>query len=78
MNVNTKYAYVAALQDKTSESINKALDIVRKNALDDGRPITVLQTDNGKEFQNKIINNWASKNQIEQVFCDRGDKNVSE
>ena len=74
INVNTKYAYVVALQDKSTESINEALDIVRKQALKDGRPINVLQTDNGREFQNKAINIWAQKHKIEQIFCEKGDK----
>jgi transposase InsO family protein len=37
--------------------------------LQDGRPINVIQTDNGREFQNASIRNWAERYDIEQVFC---------
>ncbi len=50
INVNTKYAYVKALKDKTQKSVYDALENIRKQSLNDGRPINVLQTDNGKEF----------------------------
>ena len=42
--------------------------------MQDGRPINVLQTDNGREFQNASIRNWAERHDIEQVFCDKDDK----
>ena len=42
--------------------------------MNDGRPINVLQTDNGREFQNASISNWAERHDIEQVFCDKDDK----
>lgn len=61
-----KYSYVKALQDKTQKSIYEALGYIRKQALKDGRPINVLQTDNGIEFRNASINNWAERHDIEQ------------
>ena len=51
INVNTKYAYSVALKDKTQTSVLDALESIRRIALKEGRPIKVLQTDNGKEFQ---------------------------
>ena len=32
------------------------MDSIRRQVLKDGRPLKVLQTDNGKEFQNAAIN----------------------
>ena len=57
INVNTKYAYVVALKDKTQISVLDALETIRKKAVKDGRPLKVIQTDNGKEFQNRKITN---------------------
>ena len=74
INVNTKYSYVEALKDKTQKSVYEALEYIQKQALKDGRPINVLQTDNGKEFQNSSIRSWAERYNIEQVFCDKDDK----
>ena len=51
INVNTKYAYSVALKDKPQTSVLDALESIRRITLKEGRPIKVLQTDNGKEFQ---------------------------
>jgi hypothetical protein len=53
INVNTKYAYVVALKDKTQDTVLHALERIRQKSIIDGRPLKVLQTDNGKEFTNK-------------------------
>lgn len=74
INVNTKFTYVEALRDKTQKSVYEAFEIIRIHALNDGRPINVLQTDNGKEFQNACLKQWSEKNNIEQIFCDKNDK----
>ncbi len=74
INVNTKYAYVEALKDKTQKAVYDAFKTIRKQALNDGRTINVLQSDNGKEFQNSSITEWAEKHLIEHVFCERDDK----
>ena len=58
----------------TQKSVIEALEYIRKQALQDGRPINVIQTDNGREFQNASIRNWAKRHDIEQVFCDKDDK----
>jgi hypothetical protein len=47
INVNTKYAYVAAFKDKTQETVLGAFERIRLQAIKDGRPLKVLQTDNG-------------------------------
>jgi hypothetical protein len=36
----------------------------------DGRPLKVLQTDNGKEFTNNKIINWMNANNIKSQYCD--------
>ena len=64
INVNTRYTYSEALKDKTQISVLDALESIRRNALKDG-PIKVLQTDNGKEFQNSVIS---------RHYCQRDDK----
>ena len=43
-------------------------------ALKEGRPIKVLQTDNGKEFQNSTINRWMERHDIISQYCERDDK----
>jgi hypothetical protein len=73
-NVNTKYAYVAALKEKTQGTVLNALDRIRQKSINDGRPLKVLQTDNGKEFQNNRIANWMNEHNIIYQFCDIDDK----
>ncbi len=59
---------------KTQKSVYDALENIRKQSLNDGRPINVLQTDNGKEFHNSSITEWTGKHHIEHVFCERDEK----
>ena len=61
INVNTKYVYAEALKDKTQNSVLDALETIRRKALKDGRPLKILQTDNGKEFQNFKISKCSNK-----------------
>lgn len=74
INVNTRYAYAEALKDKKRETVLQALDIIRQKALVDGRPITVLQTDNGTEFINNITINWMQQHHITPKYCQKEDK----
>ncbi len=60
VNVNTKYAYVVALKDKTQDTVLNALERIRQRSTMDGRSLKVLQTDNGKEFTNSKITNWMN------------------
>jgi len=50
------------------------LECIRLKALNDGRKITVLQTDNGKEFMNNVATKWMSKHQITAKYCQKDDK----
>jgi len=74
INVNTKYAYVAALKDKTQETVLNALDKIHQKSINDGRPLKILQTDNGKEFQNNRIANWMNQHNITSQYCEKDDK----
>ena len=38
-----------------------AFERIRQQAINDGRPLKVLQTGNGKEFQNKRVTNWMNQ-----------------
>ena len=40
----------------------------------EGRPIKVLQTDNGKEFQNSTIKRWMVQHDITAQYCEKDDK----
>jgi hypothetical protein len=72
INVNTKFAYVVALKDKTRIIVLDALETVRKKTVKDGRPLNVFQTDNGKEFQNRNITNWMDQHHITSLYCEKG------
>jgi hypothetical protein len=74
INVNTKYAYVAALKDKTQETVLRALERIRELSINDGHPLKVLQTDIGREFQNNRISNWMSEHMISSQYCEKDDK----
>jgi hypothetical protein len=74
INVNTKYANVAALKDKTQETVLNALDRIYQKSINDGRPLKVLQMDNGKEFRNHRISNWMNEHNIISQYCDIDDK----
>ena len=56
--------YTEALTDKTQISVLDALETIRQKALRDGRPLKVLQTYNGKEFQNASMNAWFEQHGI--------------
>jgi hypothetical protein len=74
VNVNTKYAYVEALKNKGKETVLNALEIIRLKALNDGRPITILQADNGSEFMNNTAVKWMHKYRITPRHCQKDDK----
>ena len=74
ININTRYAYSEALKDKRKETIVQALEDIRQRAQSDGRPITVLQTDNGTEFINDSISSWMHQHSIKTQYCQKDDK----
>ena len=74
INVNTKYAYTVALKDKTQDAVLHALERIRQISIIDGRPLKVLQTDNGKEFTNNKIMKWMNQHQIKSQYCEKEDK----
>jgi Integrase core domain len=74
INVNTRYAYVEALKDKTTPAMLNALENIRRKAFNDGRPITILQTDNGSEFINNTIIQWMRQHKITTQYCQKEDK----
>ena len=39
-----------------------------------GRPLKILQTDNGKEFQNAAIKAWFEQHSIAAQYCEEEDK----
>ena len=53
------------MKDKRTETVLHALETIRKKAANDGRPIAVLQTDNGSEFVN---NSTIVKKAIKDVL----------
>ncbi|KAI3655863.1 hypothetical protein MP638_001792, partial [Amoeboaphelidium occidentale] len=67
------YAYVVALKDKTQGTVNVAFESIRLKAIKDGRPLKVLQTDNGKKFQNNQITKWLHEKEITAQYCDKDD-----
>ena len=74
INVNTKYVYVVALKDKRQDTVLNALERIRQMSIIDGRPLKVLQTDNGKEFTNNKLLNWMDANNIKSHYCEKEDK----
>jgi Integrase core domain len=74
INVNTKFAYVEPMKDKRTETVLHALETIRKKAANDGRPIAVLQTDNGSEFVNNSTIQWMRKANITPQYCQKDDK----
>jgi hypothetical protein len=74
INVNTTYVYGVALKDKTQGTVLNALERIRQRSIIDGRPLKVLQTDNGKEFTNNKIINWMQTNNIKSQYCEKVDK----
>ena len=45
-----------------------------RRANEDGRAIKILQTDNGKEFQNSAIKVWFEQHSITAQYCEKDDK----
>jgi Integrase core domain len=74
INVNTKFAYSVALKDKIMVAVLNALESIRQKAINEGRPLRVLQTDNGIEFQNHQITKWLQEKGIAAQYCDKEDK----
>ena len=66
--------YAEPLKTKTQTSVLDALEIIRKKALKEGRQIKVLQTDNGKEFQNSTIKRWMVQRDITAQYSEKDDK----
>ena len=66
--------YAEPLKTKTQTSVLDAHEIIIKKALKDGRPIKVLQTDNGKEFQNSTFKQWMVQHDITSQYCEKDDK----
>jgi hypothetical protein len=62
------------LKDKTQETVLAALELIRQQSVKDGRPIKVLQTDTGEEFQNKRITSWTTHHNITPQYCEKDDK----
>jgi IS30 family transposase len=58
INEHTKFAHSVALKDKTMVAVLNALKSILQKAINEGRPLRVLQTDTGKEFQNNQITKW--------------------
>ena len=63
---------------KTQKSVYEALEYIQKQALKHGRPINVLHTDNGKEFQNASIRNLQSDTILNKYSVTRMMRNVWE
>ena len=59
---------------ETQESVLNALERIRQRSIIDGRPLNVLQTDNGKEFTNNKIINWMNVKNIKSQYCEKEDK----
>jgi hypothetical protein len=78
INVNTKYVYVATLKDKTQGTLLNELVKIHEQSINDGRLLKVLQTDNGKEFQNIRIANWMNEHNITSQYCEKDDKKCLE
>ena len=59
------------MKDKRTETVLHALETIRKKAVNDGRPIAVLQTDNGSEFVNNLTIQWMRKANITPQYCQK-------
>ena len=51
-----------------------AFERIHRQSINDGRHLKVLQTDNGKEFQNNRITNWMLQHKISSQYCEKDDK----
>lgn len=62
IDVFSKYAWVVPIKNKTGSSLVEAFEKILK---DGNRHPAKLQTDRGKEFVNKLFQNWLKKQKIE-------------
>jgi hypothetical protein len=62
------------LKDETQETVVGAFERTRQQSINDGRPLKVLQTVNGKEFQNRRITNRMDQHKIASQYCENDDK----
>ena len=51
-----------------------AFERIHQQSIIDGCTLKVLQTDNGKEFQNKRITTWMDQHKITWQYCEKDDK----
>ena len=72
IDVLSKYAWVQPLKNKTGPSVVEALETI----VDEGRKPVRLQTDKGKEFYNKTVQDWFKEQGI-QHFSTEGDAKAS-
>lgn len=71
INVNTRYAYVEPLRNKTK--VRDALESIIKKAGEDDRPIIYLQTDRGSEFNNVKVKELLSDYDITYNYVNVAD-----
>ena len=72
IDVFSKYAWVQPLKNKTGPSVVEALETI----VDEGRKPVRLQTDKGKEFYDKTVQDWFKEQGI-QHFSTEGDAKAS-
>ena len=72
IDVLSKYAWVRPLKNKTGPSVVEALETI----VDEGRKAVRLQTDKGKEFYNKGVQDWFKEQGIKH-FSTKGDAKAS-
>jgi hypothetical protein len=64
VGVNSRYAYGYAFKKKTAENINEILQRFIDDAAKEGRPVLVVESDNGSEFTNKAAQTLFLDNHI--------------
>lgn len=69
IEVNTKRAYSIALKDKSASTMRKGLEELVEMAKRNGDGVSVIQSDLGKEYQNKEVTDYLESQGIQQVFC---------
>ena len=72
VDVFSKYAWVRPLKDKTGGAVVKAF----RSIFDEGRKPLRLQTDDGKEFYNKVVQELLRKSNVHH-FSTSGDAKAS-
>ncbi len=70
---NTKVVRSYLLKNKQTQEIIRALDLFIDSLTNS--PLMII-SDNGKEFKNREVAGWMSRNKIVQSFRDAGDKNA--